>query len=546
MEQNLTKDKVLENLNNAGYKAPSNTPTTPGIGGALTSAGVISQNGTDPITATSLQPVQSLKLAPATLDTSSAGLATAATAVKDTYTTQRDAEIARLQEDKKNGASDIGSLIESIGDQESKKSDLYAANGVDTLQSQINEISSQIDANDLATRRRIEEITKSNPNGLVGSGAQGEIERIQRENASKNADLAIVLAARTKQYDTAKSMIDRKIDADTSAMKIRLDSLKFFYDENKDQLSKKESETVNERIKKQEQEYNDERDFKKQIGDLQLQAAKDGNMALFGALSGVSDEKGLSKAILNNTNNPYVTGTVDPNYKTALSVILGSDKFTKEQKTSITNAINSGDDPFAVIKNQTKNIMGQTLATDLGKAEIAKDQLINIDSLLKQYYANGGDTGIFKGNYENVMNRLGKVSDPDLVGLATNIALAMQNYRLSVTGTAASIQEDARIENVFPGINKTEGLNKARTDALIKSFDTRIDSAYRNTIGSSYDKLKEANKSVPDIQKAEEAAKSAVFDLVKSDQGLQAKVRQMLADGKSYSDINQIISGNNN
>jgi hypothetical protein len=546
MEQNLTKDKVLENLNNAGYKAPSNTPTTPGIGGALTSAGVISQNGTDPITATSLQPVQSLKLAPATLDTSSAGLATAATAVKDTYTTQRDAEIARLQEDKKNGASDIGSLIESIGDQESKKSDLYAANGVDTLQSQINEISSQIDANDLATRRRIEEITKSNPNGLVGSGAQGEIERIQRENASKNADLAIVLAARTKQYDTAKSIIDRKIDADTSAMKIRLDSLKFFYDENKDQLSKKESETVNERIKKQEQEYNDERDFKKQIGDLQLQAAKDGNMALFGALSGVSDEKGLSKAILNNTNNPYVTGTVDPNYKTALSVILGSDKFTKEQKTSITNAINSGDDPFAVIKNQTKNIMGQTLATDLGKAEIAKDQLINIDSLLKQYYANGGDTGIFKGNYENVMNRLGKVSDPDLVGLATNIALAMQNYRLSVTGTAASIQEDARIENVFPGINKTEGLNKARTDALIKSFDTRIDSAYRNTIGSSYDKLKEANKSVPDIQKAEEAAKSAVFDLVKSDQGLQAKVRQMLADGKSYSDINQIISGNNN
>ena len=546
MEQNLTKDKVLENLNNAGYKAPSNTPTTPGIGGALTSAGVISQNGTDPITATSLQPVQSLKLAPATLDTSSAGLATAATAVKDTYTTQRDAEIARLQEDKKNGASDIGSLIESIGDQESKKSDLYAANGVDTLQSQINEISSQIDANDLATRRRIEEITKSNPNGLVGSGAQGEIERIQRENASKNADLAIVLAARTKQYDTAKSIIDRKIDADTSAMKIRLDSLKFFYDENKDQLSKKESETVNERIKKQEQEYNDERDFKKQIGDLQLQAAKDGNMALFGALSGVSDEKGLSKAILNNTNNPYVTGTVDPNYKTALSVILGSDKFTKEQKTSITNAINSGDDPFAVIKNQTKNIMGQTLATDLGKAEIAKDQLINIDSLLKQYYANGGDTGIFKGNYENVMNRLGKVSDPDLVGLATNIALAMQNYRLSVTGTAASIQEDARIENVFPGINKTEGLNKARTDALIKSFDTRIGSAYRNTIGSSYDKLKEANKSVPDIQKAEEAAKSAVFDLVKSDQGLQAKVRQMLADGKSYSDINQIISGNNN
>lgn len=180
----------------------------------------------------------------------------------------------------------------------------------------------------------------------------------------------------------------------------------------------------------------------------------------------------------------------------ALQTILGSAKFTKDQKADLINAINNGQDPLTVIKNQAKNIMGQTLATDLDKAEIAKQQLENIDKSLKTYYANGGSTSIFSGNYEKTLNKLGSTTDPKLVGIVTEIALAMQAYRLAVTGTAASVQEDARIDNVFPGITNGEVLNNARTQATIRSFDTKIDAAYRNTLGSAYDDLK-ANSTPP-------------------------------------------------
>ncbi len=184
-------------------------------------------------------------------------------------------------------------------------------------------------------------------------------------------------------------------------------------------------------------------------------------------------------------------------YSQALGVILGSGTFTKDQKKDVINAINNGQDPAAVIKNQAKNIMGQTLATDLDKAETAKAQLESIDSALKEYYANGGKSGVFTGNYEKTINKLGQVKDPKLVGLATEIALAMQSYRLAVTGTAASVQEDARIDNVFPGITSGQVLNNARTQATIKSFDTKIDSSYRNTLGSGYDALKTTPKQGP-------------------------------------------------
>lgn len=182
-------------------------------------------------------------------------------------------------------------------------------------------------------------------------------------------------------------------------------------------------------------------------------------------------------------------------YTGVINTILASGKFTKDQSNAIRTAINSGEDPFTVIKNNAKNIMGSALATDLDKAETAKFQLGRVNDTIKAYYAGGGKTNIFSGNYENVLNKLGKVSDPLRVELATEVAIAMQAYRLAVTGMAASIQEDARIDKVFPGITKGEILNSAVMKATMKSFEDKVDSSYRNTLGSAYDKLKSAEAS---------------------------------------------------
>lgn len=189
-------------------------------------------------------------------------------------------------------------------------------------------------------------------------------------------------------------------------------------------------------------------------------------------------------------NNPTVSTEQAAKYAGALQVILGSDKFTKDQKIAITNAVNTGQDPFSVIKNQAKNIMGQTNATKLDNYETAKAQIENIQKDLKDFYANGGKTGLFTGNYEKTLNNLGQVNDPKLVNLATQISAALQIYRNAVSGTAYSVQEGKDIASIFPGINKSEGLNQAVLSGRLSAFDTTIDATYRNTLGSSYDELK--------------------------------------------------------
>lgn len=190
-------------------------------------------------------------------------------------------------------------------------------------------------------------------------------------------------------------------------------------------------------------------------------------------------------------NNMKLAETAVPEqYKGALSVILGSEKFTKEQKNSITQAISSGQNPLSVVKNQAKNIMAQPNATKLESYEVAKKQLEEIQSGLQQYYAAGGKTNVFKGNFEKTINKLGEVKDPNLVSLAVQIQGSLQQYRNAVSGTAYSVQEGADIASIFPGINKSEGLNDAIIKGRMKSFESSIDEQYRTVLGDSYDLIK--------------------------------------------------------
>lgn len=184
------------------------------------------------------------------------------------------------------------------------------------------------------------------------------------------------------------------------------------------------------------------------------------------------------------------TGTNASSAQKALSVILGSSKFTKDQKQSVIDAIDSGEDPFTVIKNQTKNIMGQTNATKLDNLESSRDAFNDFADRLKEFYDKGGKTSLISGNFEKVYNKLGNVKDPDLVELATQLQGAIQSYRNAISGTAYSDQEGRDIASIFPGINKTQSLNQAIINGRKKLFDSSIDSMYRSTLGSVYDELK--------------------------------------------------------
>lgn len=215
------------------------------------------------------------------------------------------------------------------------------------------------------------------------------------------------------------------------------------------------------------------------------------------AIQKAADEHAKALADIKKTNAeanavgvPTITNPNAAPYAPALSVILGSEKLTKEQKGSIINAVNAGQDPVAVLKNQAKNVMGQTQGTTVTKYETAKSSLQDIDASLRAFYAAGGTTDFFTGNYEKVLNKLGTLNNPNLVDIATQIQANLQVYRNAVSGTAYSVQEGNDIASIFPGINKSQGLNTAILSGRMKAFDSTIDASYRSVLGSTYDALK--------------------------------------------------------
>lgn len=171
-----------------------------------------------------------------------------------------------------------------------------------------------------------------------------------------------------------------------------------------------------------------------------------------------------------------------------ISTLLASGKFTKDQAATVKYAIDSGANPTAVILNVAKDIMADK-GRKVEDLETSYQQMQGMADLLKQFYANGGDSSFFKGNMVEVANKLGAVSDPKLVDIASQLGSIIMSFRNATTGTAASVSEDAKIKSIFPGIDKGKDLNMSLANSRIKSLKTEIDARYRNVLKSDYDTL---------------------------------------------------------
>lgn len=196
-----------------------------------------------------------------------------------------------------------------------------------------------------------------------------------------------------------------------------------------------------------------------------------------------------------NNGSPTITGP-DSDYTGILNTILGSGKFTKQQTQTITNAITNGQDPFTVVKNQAKALLPGPEYTKLTSYEAADAAMRDLQTNLNSYYNGGGDTGLLSGTMEQAYNKLGNIKDPKKVDLATQVAVSLQAYRNAISGTAYSTQEGQDIASIFPGINKSHGLNDAIITGRLKADSSLIDGIYRTVLGSGYDTLKQKSSSV--------------------------------------------------
>jgi len=469
-------------------------------------------NATAPvITPQSLSPVQAVKLPGAPASTTATGILGVTGAVKDASLSSQQAKLdqdrATAQATQTSDRTELTKTMNEILGIQTGSEQARQEAGIDAKTEKVNEYTSRLEQ---LQRKEQNEIRALEGTTLTDSQRSAKISEIQRSSAFEQADVAVLQSAANRDLATAQTILDSRTKLALEPLKTKLQFQQFFYEENKDSLTKAEDRAFQNAIKESDRAYQREETFQKAKNSYISNAIEQGAPAsVISAISSATNEEEAISAAgtyggdlkrkmeiaklnadIKASGIPAITNQDASKYSQALSVILGSGSFTKDQKASLVNAVNSGQDPFSVIKNQAKNIMGQTNATKLDNYETAKAQVEDISSLLSDFYAKGGDTGIFKGNLEKTVNRLGQVNDPELVEIATNIAGALQIYRNAVSGTAYSVQEGQDIASIFPGINKSQGLNEAIIKARLNAFDTTIDAQYRNTLGRAYDELK--------------------------------------------------------
>lgn len=170
--------------------------------------------------------------------------------IKTEQQKQLDADKASLDSQK----NDITRLITDIGNSGQIKNDLYRTQGVDAAKKQVDEFTSRLEAEQHSNTRRLEAL-KKNPEGLFAGGMEAEVNRVNSESLTKQADLAILQNNALRRYSTAAEIADRAVEAKLEPMKAKLEALKFFYAENKADFDKKDDRAYAELIKQKERDY---------------------------------------------------------------------------------------------------------------------------------------------------------------------------------------------------------------------------------------------------------------------------------------------------
>lgn len=173
-----------------------------------------------------------------------------------------------------------------------------------------------------------------------------------------------------------------------------------------------------------------------------------------------------------------------------------SSKLTSDQAKSLSQSVNMllqrGD-----VQGARENILStaiNALPAEQRNAAFGRVQAIealqNLTSLLGQYRQAGGNTGLLRGTQEQIAQKLGSTTNPQLAYIGNLITLALIDYRKSVSGAAFTESELKQYESVFPNIKKSFQLNETKVKSLMDTFNRNQKLTLQLLVGATnYDKI---------------------------------------------------------
>lgn len=147
--------------------------------------------------------------------------------------------------------------------------------GVDTIQTELDDINTQIRNEQRALTNELRRLEK-NPQGLFGGALNDAMDDAERKSLQKQADLSVIQQGIQGRFDSAKAIADRAVAAQLEGQKNRLNTLQFLYSEYKDDFTKAEQREFETAQNDRERALNREEEQLKQISDLSISALENG------------------------------------------------------------------------------------------------------------------------------------------------------------------------------------------------------------------------------------------------------------------------------
>ena len=232
-----TSTQTADRINSIRAKANSPKPQVSEEGRAA--AGRIAAARADnTITPESLAPQAEVQVTDPQTGTAMAGLGGALEAQTDSFAQGLTDTRKQREAEKNQSRNDYRSLVANRTGLEGFSLQADQDAGVFEADSALQDINNELRAEQLARRRSNELITSTG--GQSKGQAQSQINNVNRESYSKQADMAIVQLAAQGRFNSASALADRKANAMFEQEQNQIDAAKITYEDNKDLYNKAE------------------------------------------------------------------------------------------------------------------------------------------------------------------------------------------------------------------------------------------------------------------------------------------------------------------
>lgn len=419
----------------------------------------------------------------------------------------------------------------------------------DEAKKNVDKYTSQLEAEQLANRRAIENLQKNNPQGLFGGGLEQEVNRINRESLSKQADIAILQSAANRDYATAAEIADRQVQLKTEQSRANLEALRLFYQDNKETFDKQEDRLYSEAIKKADREYQKEVDEQNDIKSIKLQALQ--NEAPASVIAAISNAKTFDEAL--KASGKYGVDYISNRIKKA-SLTKSNLEIAKLQKEI--NGLD-GDIDVSGLPNTAAGFATKLMASgkndknldaternSLSKARTVVNQL----DALQSNIAKQQGTSVIKGKTKNLLEKFGLGAD---VGVINAQLQAITPNLARGTYGEVGVLTDADIANyrkTLPRLDRPQDQNDAvlalTLKTVLNSMENTLSSAANsgiNVSGWTQDYLN-IRKQINTIEDRIGVSRATVDSLIGQNPSLAPAIKELYQNGFSDGEILEALN----